>query len=196
MIINQGTIPTVVFLLVDATDDETAETGLSPTVQISKNGGSFATVTNSVSEIANGWYKVALTATETNTVGPLIVRATGTGADEWRDVHQVVDFADFQADVSALATASGLAALENLSEAEVNAQVLDVLNVDTFSELTGVPPDDATITQMIRWLYLLARNKLTQTADTQTVLADDGSTTVATSTISDNGTTTTRGEYT
>jgi hypothetical protein len=89
MLIKNGSTPVIVFLMVDATDDETAETGLSPTVQISKNGGSFAAVTNAVSEIGNGWYKVTLTATETNTDGPLIVRATGSGADEWRDYHQV-----------------------------------------------------------------------------------------------------------
>lgn len=91
MIIYKGTTPTIVFLMVDATDDETAEEGLSPSVEISKNGGAFAAITNSVSEISDGWYKVALTSTETNTNGPLIVRATGTGADEWREVHQVID---------------------------------------------------------------------------------------------------------
>lgn len=90
MLLAKSTAVVIVFLMVDATDDETAETGLSPAVEISKNGGAFAAVTNSVSEISNGWYKVTLTTTETNTNGPLIIRATGTGADEWRDVHQVM----------------------------------------------------------------------------------------------------------
>jgi len=96
MLIKNGSTPRIVFLMVDATDDETAETGLSPTVQISKSGGVFANVTNSVTEIGNGWYYVDLTATETDTDGPLIVRATATGADEWRDVHQV--YTDLAAD--------------------------------------------------------------------------------------------------
>lgn len=91
MLITKGSTPTIVFLMVDATDDETAETGLSPTVQFSKNGGSFSTASNSPSEIGNGWYKVVPTTTETNTEGPFIVRATGSGANEWRDYHQVVE---------------------------------------------------------------------------------------------------------
>jgi hypothetical protein len=91
MLIENGTTQLVVFLLVDSSDDETAETGLAPTVNISKNGGTFAPASGAVTEVGNGWYKFTLTATETNTNGPLIVRATGgVGADEWRDVYHVI----------------------------------------------------------------------------------------------------------
>ena len=90
MIIKNGSTPRLPILMVDATDDETAETALTVSVEISKNGGAFAATTNSVVEIGNGWYYVDLTATETDTDGPLIIRATATGADEWRDYHQVV----------------------------------------------------------------------------------------------------------
>lgn len=89
VLLQNGSTPTMVFLMVDEADDETAETGLSPAVSISKNGGAFAACTNAVSAIGNGWYKVTLTAAETNTDGPLIIRATAAGADEWRDVAQV-----------------------------------------------------------------------------------------------------------
>lgn len=89
MLIQNSTAVTLLILMVDATDDETAETGVTVTTQISKNGGAFATTTNSTTEISNGWYKVVLTTTETNTDGPLAVRATGTGCDEYRDYHQV-----------------------------------------------------------------------------------------------------------
>ena len=44
------------------------------------------------------------------------------------------------------------------------------------------------------FLIALARNKMTQTASTTTLFKDDGSTTLATSSITDNGTTLTRGE--
>jgi hypothetical protein len=121
MLINKSSTPTIAFLLVDATDDETAETGLSPTVQISKNGGAFANTTSSATEIANGWYKVALTSTETGTEGELILRATGTGADEWRDVHQVVDFANFKATVSSLASQTSVDAIAGYVDTEVAA---------------------------------------------------------------------------
>lgn len=90
MQITSGTTPTIVFLLVSTADDKTAVTGATPTVQISKAGGAFATTSNSAAEISNGWYKVALTAGETGSTGALALRATATGADEWRDIHQVV----------------------------------------------------------------------------------------------------------
>ncbi len=90
MQISQSTTPTVVFLLVLSTDDRTAATGLTPTVTISKAGGAFAAASNSPAEISGGFYKIALTAGETGTVGALAILATATGADAWRDIHQVV----------------------------------------------------------------------------------------------------------
>lgn len=90
MQITSGTTPVIVFLLVSTTDDRTAVTGATPTVTLSKAGGAFAAATNSVSEISAGFYKVTLTATETNTAGALAIIATASGCDVWRDIHQVV----------------------------------------------------------------------------------------------------------
>lgn len=80
------------FFMADATDYFTPETGISPTVQIRKVGGSFATVTNTPVEIANGWYYVTLTTTELNTLGGLAIRANGTGCAEWREKVLVVSY--------------------------------------------------------------------------------------------------------
>lgn len=63
------------------------------------------------------------------------------------------------------------------------------------TELASVPASTASLVSMIKWLYLLARNKLTQTSTTQIVKANDTSTTVGTSTVSDDGTTATRGMF-
>ncbi|OQW51348.1 MAG: hypothetical protein A4C66_13990 [Nitrospira sp. HN-bin3] len=71
----------LLFFMTDSTDHITGKTGLSPTVTLSKNGGSFASPSGAVSEIASGWYKVAANATDSNTLGPLTLHATGTGAD-------------------------------------------------------------------------------------------------------------------
>lgn len=71
----------LLFLMIDSTDHISGKTGLTCTVTISKNGGSFASPSGAVTEIANGWYKVAGNATDTATLGPLILHATGTGAD-------------------------------------------------------------------------------------------------------------------
>jgi hypothetical protein len=65
----------------------------------------------------------------------------------------------------------------------------------TVAESAAVPAATATLTDKIRWLATIARNKITTTATTQTLLADDNATTVGASTISDDGSTATRGKY-
>ena len=62
MIKNQANI--YQFILRDSIGQ--GQTGLSPTVQIRKDSGSFAAATNSVSEVSDGMYEIALTATECN----------------------------------------------------------------------------------------------------------------------------------
>lgn len=79
----------LVFLMVSSVDHVTPVTGLSPTVTISKAGAAFASPAGSVSEIANGWYKVAGNATDNATLGPLILHATGAGADPVDVVYNV-----------------------------------------------------------------------------------------------------------
>ena len=73
--------------------------------------------------------------------------------------------------------------------------MVDALATDTYSELAAVPAANAPLSDKIGWLFLLARNKITQTATTQLARndADDG--TVGTSTISDDDTTFIRGEF-
>jgi hypothetical protein len=77
----------------------------------------------------------------------------------------------------------------------VNAEVLDVLNVDTFAE-PGQEAPGATVSlaKKIGYLYKFLRNKLTQTATELKVFADDATTVDQKSTVSDDGTTYTRGE--
>lgn len=87
-----STAQPLVFLLVSSTDKSTGVTGLSPTVTISKSGGSFASPAGAITEIGSGWYKVAGNATDTNTLGPLILHATGTGADPRDMLFPVVAF--------------------------------------------------------------------------------------------------------
>lgn len=83
----------LLFLMVDSTDHVTGKTGLTPTVTISKAGAAFASPAGAVTEIANGWYKVAGNATDTNTFGPIALHATGTAADPTdRDIWEVVAF--------------------------------------------------------------------------------------------------------
>ena len=63
------------------------------------------------------------------------------------------------------------------------------------TEATSVPAATASVLSAIGWVYLLARNKIEQTASTQTAYADNGSTPVATAGVTDDGTTFTRAEW-
>ena len=78
--------------------------------------------------------------------------------------------------------------------AQVNAQVLDVLSVDTFGELGSPPAATSSLKDKLVWLFMWARNKSTATATERKLYADDVTTIVSTETITDNGTTFTKGE--
>lgn len=69
------------FLMVDETDHVTAETGLTVSGTISKDGAAFGALTNSVVEIGNGMYGVDITQAEMN-ADSIILRFTATGADD------------------------------------------------------------------------------------------------------------------
>lgn len=90
--------------------------------------------------------------------------------------------ADISADIAATAT-----------PADVNAQVLDVLNIDTFA-LPGqeAPPLAPTLVECATWLYKVFRNETDQTATLWQLKADDGSTVDARAVVSDDATTATK----
>ena len=80
-------------------------------------------------------------------------------------------------------------------KAEINAEMVDVLLTDTLAELGAVPAANASIGDKINWIFLLARTRVTQTSTTQLVRNDADSATIGTSTVSDDGTTFIRGEF-
>ena len=264
------------FLMVDSTDHITGKTGLSPTVTISKNGGSFASPSGAVSEVGNGLYKIAGDATDSNTVGELWIHATGTGADSTDTSYTIVAYDPFDSvrlgltalpnvvaagngglptvngsnqvkasveayasgmtplqptvagrtlDVSssgeagidwanvgsptttvgltgttisttqAVASVASVTALGATAKADVNAEVVDALATDTYAEPSGVPSATASLKDKIGWMQALARNKITQTSTTQTLRNDGDSGNISQSTVSDDGTTFTRGKF-
>lgn len=106
------------------------------------------------------------------------------------------DIATINTNVAAILVDTGTtipAAL--VTTADVNTQVVDVLRTDTITELSSVPTANPGIHTMIQWIYQNLRNKETVTATTHTIFNDAG-TSIATSTIADDGTTFTRGEQT
>ena len=69
----------------DDTDGKTAETALTitqPDIRLKKNGGAWAqkNAAQTLSHEEAGWYEVSLDATDTNTLGILVVAVHETGA--------------------------------------------------------------------------------------------------------------------
>lgn len=91
LLLKSSTAQPLLFLMVSSADHVTPVTGITPTVRLGKSGGTGAAPSGAITEIDStnlpGWYKVAGNATDTNTLGPLVLHATGTGADaadrEW-----------------------------------------------------------------------------------------------------------------
>lgn len=83
--------------------------------------------------------------------------------------------------LDAVALEATVGALNNISAADVNAQVADVMKTDTISEMSqGAPTVTPTAFQVLNYLYReLIRNKVvvdTNTANQKQVFADDGTT--------------------
>jgi len=93
-------------------------------------------------------------------------------------------------DTEVASIVASIAALNNLSAADVNAEIVDALNVDTYAEPgQEVPPATTTLAKKLGYLYKAQRNRKTQTATTLSLYADNGTTVDQKATISDDGTT-------
>ncbi len=86
----------------------------------------------------------------------------------------------------------GATIVSDISSAQINAEVLDVLSTDTFGELSAPPAATSSLKDKITWLLMWARNKATETSTQRKLYADDNTTVVSTETVSDDGTTFTK----
>lgn len=176
----------------------------TPTVAVRKNGSSVAdSVTVTKRSASTGYYdcsynpaaevegdtfqfeeSAAVTGTTTGSatyVNQFSVRAVHAGAVELDSSARVKLAAD-QPDYSPA------------TPAQVNAQVLDVIQTDTFAELAAPPAATSSLKDKITWLFMYSRNKVTQTASQRKVYRDDGTTVAGTSATSDVDGTFTKGE--
>lgn len=108
--------------------------------------------------------------------------------------------ASIAADVASVKTDTGttipsqISGLNNLSASQVNAEVLDVLQTDTFAELSAPPAATSSLKDKLTWLFMCFRNRSTETSTQRKLYADDATTVVSTETVSDDGATFTKGE--
>lgn len=75
--------------MVATSDHLSPLTGATCAVAVSKAGGAFATAGGTVTEVSGGWYKIALTTTDTNTLGDLAFHITAASGDNTDFVDQV-----------------------------------------------------------------------------------------------------------
>jgi hypothetical protein len=149
LLVKQSASKVVPFFMVDSSDHISPKTGLSPSVQISKAGGTFAAAGGTVAEIGNGWYKITLSTTDTNTLGSLAFYITATGADPVSFSIQVVAFdpesstdlglSRIDVDISSRAPAS--TALSNATWTDTRAVKLDNLDATISSRSTLTASD-------------------------------------------------------
>lgn len=171
----------------DSTDGDTAETGLTianTDIKVWKTGATtFANKTSGgATHVAGGLYYAVLDATDTNTLGSLNIYVHVSGALSVKQECVVL---------AAKIYDSLIAASDNL---EVDAVQAAGESLSAMAELASVPSATPSLVKGLMWLYMKVRNLETTTASASTVANDAGGT-IGTSTISDNGTTFTKGEF-
>lgn len=202
----------VTFPILDADGDPVSgATGLDS--EVSKDGASFADCTNEATEIgSSGVYYLDLTNSEMDADTVAIrVQTSSSGAKTTTIVAYPQEADDIRASVthwagSAVASPdtaghpkvtvkSGTGTGEvSLSSGLVTLAATGLDNV-VCAEPGAVPSLTANLKTAVSWLLALARNKVTQTSTTSTLRNDADSSNIATSTVSDDGTTFTRGKW-
>lgn len=121
----------------------------------------------------------------------------GTPSDLGGGASLAANLSDIEAQTDDIGAAgAGLTAVTQHIDTEVAAikTVTDKLDAAQSEPGQGAPAANATPIEKIGYLYKAWRNKKTQTADTFSLFADDGTTVDQKSTTSDDGSTTTVGE--
>lgn len=91
-LIQQSVTYTRSFIMILSSDHVSPATGKTVTVNLSKAGAAFGAAAGTVTEISVGWYKVALTVADTNTLGDLSFNCTAAGCDNTDFADEVVAF--------------------------------------------------------------------------------------------------------
>ncbi len=126
----------------------------------------------------------------------LDVTATGEAGIDWANVGAPTTTVGLSGTtISTTQAVASVAALGATAKTDVNAEVVDALATDTYAEPASVPSATASLKDKIGWIEAVSRNKITQTATTQTLRNDGDSGTISTSTVSDDGTTFTRNKF-
>lgn len=202
----------VTFPILDADGDPVSgATGLDS--EVSKDGASFADCTNEAIEIgSSGVYYLDLTDSEMNADTVAIrVQTSSSGAKTTVLVVYPQEADDIRVSVTQW-TGTAVASPDTAGYPKVTIKsgtgtgevslssgllTLSATGLDNVvcAEPGAVPALTANLKTALSWLLALARNKITQTSTTSSLRNDADNATIATSTVSDDGTTFTRGEW-
>lgn len=187
----------------DATDDDAYNEAVAVFIDgTDPNQKSYRRITNYVASTRTITVDSApdFVVTTSDVLTVLAVGKLGTTLGSPAGVSLAADIAAIKSETATIVADTGelqvddvpglIAALNDLSAANINSEVVDVLKTDVMT-LPGqeAPPLTPTIEEAISWLYKVLRNRTTQTATTWS-LYDDAETTVdAKATVSDDATT-------
>jgi hypothetical protein len=165
-----------------------------PKVDVDAFGGSAGTFASGIPEV-----KVASLANNAITAASInadAITAAKVAADVTTEIQNGL------ATAAALTTVEGkIDTIDNYIDDEIGLidtavdAILALLDDARTEPGQGAPPVNPDLATKVDYIYKFLRNKVTQTADTMTVYADDGTTADHKSTVSDDGTTYTRGEF-
>lgn len=155
----------------------------------------------SVAGIQAIWDALTSALTTVGSIGKLLVdnlnatvssRSSHSAADVWASVTRTLTAGTN----IVLAKGVGVTGFNDLSSAQVNTEVVDALNVDTYTQPgQEAPAATTTLANMIKYLYKALRNRKTQTlAGQMSLYADDAVTVDQKATILDDAVTYDHGE--
>lgn len=172
---------------------------------------------------STGVYTIAITAAQTDTLGEFELKCVGATANHVCDTWEVVSYLPGEQVLVQSGTGTGqisftsgqvlvqsgtgtgqisltsglvtLAAVTHTGAVIPTVTTLTDLSTTAVAEPTSPPSSTAALASKIAWLFVLAKNKITQTSTTSTLYANDSTTSIATSTVSDDGSTFNRNKW-
>lgn len=167
----------------------------NPTTVVGLTGTTIKTATDVETDTADIQSRIPAALTADGNIKADTLRVGGT-LQTAGDLAAMVTIIDnlLDSEIAEILTDTGtnipaqIAALNNLSAAQVNAEVVDALATDTYAEPSGTPAATIALTAKIGWLYMALRNKLEVTSSAKTFY-DDGGAAEWKKTLSDDGVT-------
>ena len=148
-ILKLNTTANVMVFMTSSSDHISPSLGSTLTISLSKDGGAFSSISPIVTERGTGWYSLALSSSDIDTLGDLAIHITAPGADDTDLVMWVDDYGssalavqniltdEFAAIPSSTATASEV--WQTVIESGLSAeQLLRIMGAAIDGKSTGV----------------------------------------------------------